>query len=255
MGVAILAGAIVALLAASAANAGHWRPKGATPQFDSFVIAYHPCFAGGGPPFRGGAVPAPACAPPAKVSPWLEVGEPTVNGLAAAFIGSSRLDVCPVAGCPPAPDIKVAISLTDIRCTAALAGATPAVCPAGALGGYTGSVAVNYPFQDSGHCTVAVALAACPAGIPPPPGGPPSTAAFIPFKVIVPCAIPGLGLGSTCALVTSFNTVLPGLIPGPAGQRMNIQLDAVTVDDGGMDGSAATPADNVLFATEGVFVP
>jgi len=258
----IAAAAITGLALASPALAVHARPLGATPKYDQFVMAYMPCPGPGPGPSThvAGPYPLPSCAP-APSSPWLTMGTPDSNGTAATFVGSSRLAVCPVAGCP-APDIAVTVSLAGVRCTGALAGTTPAVCPGGGLGSYTGSVAVDYPLRITDHCNT-------PGGVPPPACGgagmPPNTATMmdIVFPVVVGCA-PGApptppGPGSTCGpLSTTFNTLVPGSVPVPAGpRRMNVQVGIVTVEDGGPDGDATTvaAAPNSLYLQQGVWVP
>ena len=243
----------------SIALATHVRPKGATPKRDSLVIAYKPCPVGGGGASH--ALPAgyPSCPGPTQSSPWLTAGTMSANGLPANFIGSTRLDLCPAgcAGFPPGEDIKITISITDVRCTAALAGATPAVCgPGGALDKYLGTVKVIFPMQITDHCNVA---GPPPAACPAPPGlaatGPPGPYSF-PLPVTVGCGGGPPGVGSTCALVTTMNVISgpPGLII--AGQQHNIEIGTITVQDGGMDGSVATPGDGeAVYADEGVFGP
>ena len=253
----LLLASLLLLAVTGTALATHVRPKGATPKRDSLVIAYKPC-AG---PTASHASPAsyPSCPGPTQTSPWLTAGTMAANGLPANFIGSTRLDLCP-AGCPGGPaaeDIKITISMTDVRCTAALAGATPAVCgPGGALDKYLGTVKVVFPMQITDHCNVpGPPPAACPA----PPGtaatGPPGPYS-LPFPVTVPCGGGPPGVGSTCALITTVNVITgpPGLII--AGQQHNIEIGTITVSDGGSDGSVATVGDGeAVFADEGVFAP
>jgi hypothetical protein len=250
-GRAILLGAAVLLGTAGSAYAGHTRPKGATPKRDSLVIAYQGCAA----PDAIHAAPLAfrSCTKPKPSSPWLTVGEPSNNGLPANFVGSSRLDVCQASVVCVNTDIKVAVSLTDVRCTSDLAAASPGVCPFGALGGYTGTVAAIYPVRLTDHCND------LPPGVPPScpaPPGLPATVLEFDFPVKISCAAPTPGPppqpGSTCAINTTFNALLPGSIP--ADQRMNTQIGAVRVTDGGKDGDVGTP-DNTTFVEQGVFVP
>jgi hypothetical protein len=89
----------------------------------------------------------------------------------------------------------------------------------------------------------------------PYPGGPgPGTVAATTFGMTVPCTpTPDPGIGATCALATSVNS----LVPGAAVERKRAiwQLGAVDVYDSGPDGDAATTQDNSRFATQGLFVP
>jgi hypothetical protein len=239
---ALLLGALTFLVVVPVAYASHTRPKGATPKLDSFVIAYEGCAAPNAihaPPFA-----FRSCNPPKPSSPWLTVGTLDSNGLPANFIGSSRLDVCPAC-----PDINVKLSLTDVRCTADLAAATPAVCPNGTLGAYSGTVAAVYPVRLTDHCND------LPPGVPPAcpaPPGLPATVQEFDFPIKFGCSPFTVGGGSTCQITTTFNTVLPGAMP--SGQRMNIQIGAVRVIDGGKDGDVSTQG-NTTFVEQGVFNP
>ena len=60
--------------------------------------------------------------------------------------------------------------------------------------------------------------------------------------------------------MTTFNTILPGSVPGPAGPppsgpaRMNIQVGVVNINDGGGDAMAPT-LPNTTFLEAGVWEP
>jgi hypothetical protein len=80
-----------------------------------------------------------------------------------------------------------------------------------------------------------------------------ATMVDIPFPVNVPCAVtPDLAVGSTCAVRTSANAVIPGSVK--AGKREVVGLAQVQVYDGGADGNVGTGGDT-LFLNEGVFIP
>ena len=73
------------------------------------------------------------------------------------------------------------------------------------------------------------------------------------FAWTVPCsATADTTVGATCAVTTSADAVMPGVIK--EGMRSIWQLGQVQVFDGGADGQASTTP-NTLFATQGVFVP
>jgi hypothetical protein len=61
-----------------------------------------------------------------------------------------------------------------------------------------------------------------------------------------------LGVGSTCSIATTADSVLPGTIS--EGKRTLMEMFQVRVFDGGADGLAATPG-NSLFAVQGLFAP
>ena len=245
------------LVCVDAAFGTHVRPKGATPKRDSLVISYKSC------PAPNAVHSAPkgygSCQPPTQKSPYLTAGTPdSPNGLPANFVGNTLMQVCaPPGGCAPGPpgaDIKITVQVSDVRCTAALVGINPAVCPSGTFGAYTGSLGANFPEQLTDHCNGA-APPACPAPLPPPPnaGTGPSPGPFsLPVSFVVPCAAGPPGMGANCALVSTFNVLTPGFVV--AGARGNFETGRVTVDDGGPDGNAAT-ADNIEYAGAGVFVP
>ncbi|HYY06289.1 MAG TPA: hypothetical protein VE997_06910, partial [Candidatus Limnocylindria bacterium] len=75
----------------------------------------------------------------------------------------------------------------------------------------------------------------------------------IPYPVDVGC-VPtvSLDVGSTCAVDTSLNAVVPGAVR--QGDRAVWQLGEVSLDDGGADGDPHT-LPNGVFARQGVFVP
>jgi hypothetical protein len=247
------AGAVIlgSLMLTSTAAGTHVRPKAATPLYTSFVVAYKPCNvtnANHGPAFAFGS-----CAPPQPASRWLTVGTADSNGKPANFVGSSRLTVTG----PPA-DIKADVRLSDIRCTAALAGANPALCPSGSLNEYVGQVAVVYMLRISDHCNLP--NIAVPPSCPVPVGaGNPIAATVIdfPFSIVVNCVPPAPGVGSDCNLMTSFNAITGGPPFGiNAMTRMNIATLDPHVTDGGPDGHTGPGSDNDdRFLEEGVFVP
>ena len=69
----------------------------------------------------------------------------------------------------------------------------------------------------------------------------------------MPCVpTPDPSVGSTCAVNTSANAVLPRSVK--EGQRTIWQLGSIEVYDGGPDGRAHT-ADNTLFEVQGLFAP
>jgi hypothetical protein len=242
---------LLSLALSSTATGTHVRPKAATPLYTSFVVAYQPC----GVPNanHGPAFAFASCAPPQPTSRWLTVGTADSNGKPANFVGSSKL----VVQAAPA-DINADIKLSDVRCTAALAGANPPLCPSGALNEYTGEVAVVYTLRISDHCNLP--NIAVPPACPVPPGaGNPVAATVVDFRfpIVVKCVPPAPGVGSDCNLVTSFNAVTGGPPFGINGTtRMNIATLDPHVMDGGPDGVAGQGSDNdTRFLEEGVFVP
>jgi hypothetical protein len=79
------------------------------------------------------------------------------------------------------------------------------------------------------------------------------TVSDTPMDATIPCAATSDStIGSTCALQTSADALLPGMV---TEQKRTIwQLTDVKVYDGGPDSLVSTQ-DNTLFARQGLFVP
>jgi hypothetical protein len=74
-----------------------------------------------------------------------------------------------------------------------------------------------------------------------------------PVPVTVPCAATASpAIGSTCAVSTSFNAVVPGSVK--TGRRAIWQVSPVKLYDGGTSGTAGA-SDATLFEDEGIFAP
>ena len=219
-------------------NGGYPRPKGATPLNAALVPAYAPCTAPnlvhGPPDLPGGSDPDGSCGPATQASlnsAWLTVGTPDANGEAANFAGSVRLDV--VIGNPATPaddaDVRVTALLRDVRCRAA----GPA-CSGGVLADYTGQLATSMVVRITDRL-------------------PAVTMIDIPFQVPINCsATADAAIGSTCAITTTMDAVVPQSIP--EAKRSIFQIGQLEVYDGGPDATFST-SDNRVFARSGVFVP
>jgi hypothetical protein len=210
----------------AATVAGYARPKGASPLRASLVPAFNQCTA----PNRTHGAPLAfgSCAPPVQSSAQLTVGAPDSNGAGANSIGAVTYSV--IVGNPTPPndaDVKLTVSMTDVRVKATLAD-------------YTGQLQVD-------------AGARVTDRLNGPSSDEPATGTDTSFPVTVPCAATGsTTIGSTCSVSTTFNAVTPGAIV--ESQRAIWELGDVKVFDGGPDGVAST-GPNTLFARQGVFVP
>lgn len=213
--------------ASSITTGTYVRPKGAGPLRVSLVPAYDECTAPNrehGPPLSH-----PSCNPPVQSSGQLTVGSPDANQRAPNSIGSAKLRV--VAGSAGTPadeaDVVFTVSITDVRLKSDLSD-------------YTGELELAAVLRITDKLN----------GTTPVDNG---TTADLPFPVTVPCAATAnTAIGSTCSVNTTADAVLPGVVQEI--KRTIWQLAAVRVNDGGLDGLAATP-DNTLFATQGLFVP
>jgi hypothetical protein len=203
---------------------GFPRPKGATPVRVPLAPSYTPC----GSPNRAHApgLSFPSCNPPAQASPLLTIGTPDANGQAAlannAFV---RLRTTGVAGGADDSDVVITATLNDVRNTSGLTD-------------YTGelqvSVTLNITDKD-------------------PVNALPSTLAPVPLLATIPCTTTvSTTIGSDCTVTTTADTLTPGMVP--EGRRVIWELGRVDVLDGGTDGVASTPNNNV-FQSQALFVP
>jgi hypothetical protein len=238
--VALAASALTMLVAAEVASATHPRPAGASPFRASMVPAYNACASPNrthGPPLA-----FPSCNPPVQSSTALTIGSPDANGAGANSVGSIRLSVKVGApGLPEDSDVNISASATDIRCKAGVAACGSANAADGA--DYTGELEGTAQIRISDHWN-AVA-----------PGGGPDAATVIdiPFPVVTPCtATAGTNIGSTCAITTTANAVVPGSVKDT--KRAIVEIGQLQVFDGGTDGVAATDP-NTLFEVQGIFIP
>jgi hypothetical protein len=200
------------------------RPKGATPLRVSLVPAYDSCTAPNrvhGPPLAFSS-----CTPPRLGSDVLTVGTPDANGRAAQSTGSVRFDTLLGNIATPADeaDVRVTVSLTDVR-------------KRSDLSDYTGELRLVPATRITDRSQYQE----------------PATVQDSQFAVTVPCAATSQSdLGATCSVQTTFDAVVPGAIT--EGRRALWQLGQVQVEDGGIDGIAAT-GPNEVFARQGLFIP
>ena len=236
-------GVLGVVVTASVANAIHARPKSAKPITAVLVPAYNQCTAANrthGPPLA-----FPSCNPPGQSSSSITVGSPDANGAPANSTGSIKITLPISEQCVPGPpddcDVKVAVSITDVRCKAG----TAACGSANAAGGadYTGELQADATYRITDHFN-----AVLPGG-----GTDPATVSDISFPVNVPCAATAsTAIGSTCSVDTLWNTVIPGSVKD--GKRAIVEVGQIQITDGGPDGAVGTTA-NTLFGVQGIFIP
>jgi hypothetical protein len=231
---ALLAAGVLAVTVVQTASATHPRPKGATPIRVPFVPAYKQC-TGAGNRTHGAPLSFPSCNPPVQVSPNLTLGTPDANGAAANAIGYALVQVVSGAN----PDVLLSGQASDIRCKAGVAACGSANTADGP--DYTGELQSNAIIRISDHYNG--------------PGlNEPATVQDIPFPTTVPCgATSSTSIGGFCSVATSANAIIPGAVI--SSQRAIVESGQITASDGGVDGLVSTPADNVLFAVQGVFIP
>jgi uncharacterized repeat protein (TIGR01451 family) len=208
-------------------NVFYPRPKGATPIIASLVPAFTECTSPNsthGAPLADGS-----CSPPSQASGFLTVGTPDANGKVARAAGTVRLDVAVgVSGPPDDSDVRLTVNMSDVR-------------NKGDLSDYTGELQVDPTVRITDRRNG-------PNGIDP------ATVEDLAFPITVPCAETGgtTDVGSSCAVSTTANTVMPGAIID--AKREVWELSQLRVRDGGADGLAST-APNDVFAVQGIFVP
>ena len=158
------------------------------------------------------------------------MGSPDANGVPAKAMGFALYRVAVgVPGGADDSDVVFRFELSDVR-------------RQGTLTDYTGELLASTVVRITDR-------------ISGPGANESATVTDVQFQVTVPCVATGgaASEGATCTVATSFDAVTPGAIP--EGKRSIWELDGVRVDDGGPDEDANTPADNSLFAVQGVFAP
>jgi hypothetical protein len=200
------------------------RPKGATPLYLPLTIAFRQCSSPNtthDPPLSFGS-----CAPPRPSSQNLTVGEPSVNGKAANFIGSIRVKA-------QASDASLNVSMSDVRCARTLTGAL-GTCTGGPLSDYTGNLGFAYDLQitDRSNSGAGAAGTLVPATL--------DFSSVLP----IPCSSTAdATIGSTCSVSTTFNSVIPGMIV--AGKRASWEFLGARLKD----------QTGATFAVPGTFQP
>ncbi len=190
------------------AIARYVRPRGATPLYISLVPTYRACTSPNST--HGAPLAYGSCSPPVQQSSRATVGTPDANGKPAGSIGYVRLDA--VSG-----DVKQTVSVTDVR-------------NSGSLTDYTRTLQETAVVRitDRGNSSA----------------DDQGTVQDVPFPTPVPCsASSDPSVGSTCAINTTLDALLPGAVV--AGQRSIWEIGQVQLLDGA----------NVPFEAEGVFVP
>jgi hypothetical protein len=216
------------------------------------TIAYTECQ--GANRSHGPSLTAPSCNPPAPSSDWLTVGTLDANGhlpqsggflKATVCFGTTGTGTCSTPGGLSAPDVRLEVNVTDVRCRVGLTGGQSS-CQAGALSDYIGELgaALSLRITDK-HNTG-------PWGTSDP-----ATVVDTALRFDVPCsANPGgvdpNAIGATCSVLTHANGLFPGFAV-PA-KRAVWELGQIEVSDGGQDGAGST-AGNTPFLRQGVFVP
>ena len=223
---------------------GYARPKAATPVGVSLVPAYLACAPAGANRTHGPPLAYPSCHPAALLSQYLTVGTADSNGQPTLFLGSIKFKTLPGDPATSADDADVEIqtSMTDIRCRVGVVEDPETEgypCRSGALTDYTGEVQLLVRARITDK---------------PPTGPRTGTVQDIELRASVPCvATPTSAAGSTCALSTTMDSLIPGSVS--EGRRAIWTLGRIEVLDAGVDGDADTLANNGLFAVQGVFVP
>ena len=214
---------------------GFPRPRGATPLRASLVTAFNQCTTGNRT--HGAPLSHPSCAPPQQSSSVLTVGTPESNMLGANFTGVVFFTTLVGNSSTEADeaDVRIAVSLTDVRNRPSLTD-------------YVGRVALRADLQvtDNGN-----------APETPEPG----TVQTFKYHAPVDCAATDVTTtGSTCVLITTADTLVPGTVV--ESRRSVWEFGQIEVRDAGPNGTgyANCPAvcgdgDEATFLRQGVFTP
>jgi hypothetical protein len=212
----------------SSSPAGFYpRPKGATPFRAALVPAFQACTS----PNRSHGAPLAfsSCKPPTQTSGYLTIGTPDANLKGSNSIGFAQFTAVTGNSSTTADeaDVKIEVSITDVRRKADLAD-------------YTGQLQLLPSLRVTDRISGSAPVD-------------PATVSDFDFPVTVPCnATADLNIGSACHVATTADSVLPGSILEV--KRTIIAMGQVRVFDGGSDGLAST-AGNSLFAVQGLFAP
>jgi hypothetical protein len=205
----------------------------------SLVPAYAACAVSNrthGPPLAFGS-----CNPPAQTSAQATVGTPDAYGGAANSVSHLRLSE--VHAIPPDPeeeDMLIKSALNDVRCV-----------PTGAR---CGMANVSGPADYSGELRFSLGFRLTDHDNAPFPAVDPMTVEDFAIEHYWPCVQSGTtSTGSTCNLITTLNTLMPGAVRD--SKREVWELQAARIFDGGPDGDGDTTADNTVFARPGIFIP
>jgi hypothetical protein len=218
-------------------GSGYPRPRGASPFRVPLVVAYPECRPSGviDPNSQHGAPLAyPSCSPPVSWGEFNDgatVGTPDANGLAAQAVGFVEATVVPGDSSTPSDeaDVRLTVQQSDVWSR----GFSPTE-------EYAGDLLVKLPLRITDRYSSGGADAS-------------ATVADAHFEVPVPCAPTASSAGSACAVATTADTLVPGTVR--EGKRSIWQLGRIEVYDGGLDDTLATRDDNILFATQGLFMP
>ena len=234
--VALGAGCLLAFGLAGVSQAGHVRPKGATPVYESLVPAFQQCAVPNAT--HNGPVAVPSCNPPVKLSPNLTTGTPTVNGLPANMTSAILLQmlVPPAVG---APDLRIQMQINDVYCDAIT---SPCTNTSEALDDFVGGLNVQIGFRITDQINSVGGMTNVHA-----------TVIDFPVDAPVSCnAVTGGPPGGQCLATTTMNAIIPGSVP--AGTRAVWEISRLVVQDGGSDGNPATTP-NDTFLVRGLFQP
>ena len=214
---------------------GFPRPKGATPMRQALVPAYNACSS----PNRqhGGPLAVMSCNPPVQSSSVLTVGTLDANGFTANSVSSVRFDVQPgnANNNVDDGDVKVAVSMTDIRNN-----------PSGT--DYTGRVLLTLPLQITDKNNAAET---------------PEPATVLPLSIPVPVdcvSTADTTIGGKCSVSTTLDSIVPSTVL--EGMRSNWEIGQIQIRDAGPNGTgyASCPptcgdGDEATFMRSGIFVP
>ena len=241
---------LAGVLWAEIASATHVRPKAASPVRVSLVPAQQRCTSPNGqhePPLEH----LRSCLPPLQTAGAATVGTPDANGFPSQSVAFVRIAVTNVG--TSAEDDKVEAEITDVRELGAPANdynpdpIGPDMTLVAQIPGPPATVSPGDMLRLSDHRNIG----------PGPVGGAGTTVDFD-FPIPVECDFTPAGIGSRCAVSTSFNAILPGFVKfDPANldrNRQTIEIGQVQVYDSGIDKVRGTN-DDTLFAVQGIWNP
>ena len=235
-------------LSAAAASATHVRPKGAAPLRVSLVPGQQRCTSPNAqhePPLEH----VRSCLPPLQTASAATVGTPDANGFPAQSEASVRINV--INALTVDEDDRVVVEITDVR----ELGAPANDYNPNPTGPDMTLLARSRPVDnDDGADAAAYGPSQHRTGT----GRRSRHHGRLRLPDTRRLQLHAPGIGSTCAVTTSFNAILPGFVKfdpaSPNRNRQAIEIGQVQVYDSGVDKVRGTN-DDTLFAVQGIWNP
>jgi acyl-homoserine-lactone acylase len=223
------------------------RPVGASPIRMSLVPAFEPCDEAHANAVHQGPLVGASCSSPVPSSSDVAVGPRSLAFARYRVLGQNECAPSPTGACYP--DVVIAGSATDVRS----GGVTGPDYDTTAPNGHDLTLTATLPGSPQGEGVAITDLQNRPDSDPSGAFDQAATVVPLSFPIPVNCTpTSDPGIGSACAVQTTFNTLVPG--SAVLGARAVWELGQFQLLDQGADGAPGN-ADDRRFEVQGVFVP